>query len=74
MSSLLAPSLSSIRLPAQISSFTSLEPFHGYLAALTNDGTKLMPDVTNARAVALFEQAASIEVTAFDPIDNRLVF
>jgi hypothetical protein len=33
-----------------------------------------VPDTTDLQAVARFEQAASIEVTGFDPLANRLVF
>jgi glutathione S-transferase len=45
-----------------------------YLAALSKEGPELVPDPTDLQAVARFEQAASIEVTGFDPLANRLVF
>ncbi|KIN03541.1 hypothetical protein OIDMADRAFT_158221 [Oidiodendron maius Zn] len=45
-----------------------------YLAALSNGAPQLVPNATDLRAVARFEQAASIEVTGFDPFANRLVF
>ncbi|KGO72925.1 Glutathione S-transferase, N-terminal [Penicillium italicum] len=44
-----------------------------YLALRYGQGT-LMPNPSDIRAAALFEQAASTELTAFDPVANRLVF
>ncbi|KAL2793055.1 glutathione S-transferase [Aspergillus keveii] len=37
-------------------------------------GPQLLPDPGDITALAQFEQAASIEVTTFDPVANRLVF
>ncbi|EKV09401.1 Glutathione S-transferase [Penicillium digitatum PHI26] len=44
-----------------------------YLALQYGKG-RLMPSASNLRATALFEQAASTELTSFDPAANRLVF
>ncbi|KAJ5455715.1 glutathione S-transferase [Penicillium daleae] len=44
-----------------------------YLALQYGPG-RLMPTPSDVRATALFEQAASIELTSFDPVANRLVF
>jgi len=45
-----------------------------YLAGLSDTGTSLLPDFSDHRLLASFEQAASVEATGFDPIANRLVF
>jgi glutathione S-transferase len=37
-------------------------------------GPRLLPNPGDITALAQFEQAASIEVTTFDPVANRLVF
>lgn len=44
-----------------------------YLASVHGQG-KLLPSKDDNRAVAKFEQAASVEVTTFDVVANRLVF
>lgn len=44
-----------------------------YLTMISENGPKLVPDSSDTRAIAKFEQAASIELTSFDPFANRLV-
>ncbi|KAG8987417.1 hypothetical protein FRB90_003357 [Tulasnella sp. 427] len=46
-----------------------------YIAAkYANQGTKLLPDPSDLKAVALFEQAASVELADFDPPASGLAY
>ncbi|KAF7594124.1 hypothetical protein BBP40_010123 [Aspergillus hancockii] len=45
-----------------------------YLATKYGQSHHLIPNTSDAQALGLFEQAASIELATFDPVANRLVF
>lgn len=45
-----------------------------YASKLSGTASTLIPSTDDLRATARFEEAASLEVTGFDPVANRLVF